>query len=121
MKRLMPVIVIAIIALIMFFSSCEKVVYPPIEIILPDTVSLSLDIQPIFDSKCNSCHGASRSPDLRDGYSHDALWSGGYVDTANAENSKIIKKLYGGTHNGRATEEQKQLILEWIAEGAKDN
>ena len=121
MKRLMPIIIIATFALIMVFSSCEKVVYPPVEIILPDTVSLSLDIQPIFDSKCVTCHDGSPSPDLREGYSHDALWSGGLVDTANAENSKIIKKLHSSSHSGRANEEQIQLIQEWIAEGAKDN
>jgi len=31
-----------------------------------------------------------------------------------------MKKLYG-THDGRATETEKQLTLLWIEDGAKDN
>jgi hypothetical protein len=118
MKRIVPIIFAGMLALIMLFSACEKVVYPPLE--LPESVSYSLDVQPIFDSKCVDCHGGSRNPDLRSGHSHEALVNGGYVNTADPASSKIMQKLYG-SHNSRATDIQKQLILQWITEGAKDN
>jgi hypothetical protein len=103
---------------ILLISACEKVVYPPPEI--PDQVSFSQDIQPIFDSKCTTCHNGGRDPDLRPDHSHASLVDGGYVDTSSPEDSKLIKKLYG-THDSRATEADKQKILVWITEGAQDN
>ena len=101
------------------FSSCEKVIFEPPE--LPDSVSFSLDIQPIFNENCVSCHVGDREPDLQEGLSYDALIGGAYVDTANPEGSKLVKKLNVAPHNSRASEAQKQLIIEWIRAGAKDN
>ena len=120
MKRIIPIILTGIIIMIMVFSACEKVVYPPVEIIIPDSVSYSLDIQPIWDSKCVNCHGGARDPDLSPGVSHDALVSGGFINTDDPASSELMQKLYG-THDSRATEANKQLILQWITEGAKDN
>jgi len=118
MKRLFYVIFAAVILAIMLFGSCEKVVYPIPE--LPDTVSYSLDIQPIWDNKCVSCHDGDRDPDLRPEQSYDALITGGFIDVDSPEDSDLMKKLYG-THDSRATEAEKQLILLWMGEGAKDN
>lgn len=113
-----PVAAGIILLLMIAFGSCEKVVFQPPE--LPDTISFSLEIQPIFNENCVNCHGGDRDPDLREGLSYEALTGGGFVDTADAEGSKLVKKLYG-THSSRASEAQKQLIIEWIRAGAKDN
>ncbi len=118
MKRLFYLLFAAVLTGILLFGSCEKVVYPIPE--LPDTVSYSLDIQPIWDNKCVSCHSGSRDPDLRPDNSYASLIDGGYVDTDNPEDSELIKKLYG-SHDARATETEKQVILLWIGEGAKNN
>ena len=120
MKRIIPILFGGIITLIILFSACEKVVYQHPEIIPPDSVSYSLDIQPIFTDKCVSCHGGTRNPDLRPDNSFDALISGGYVNTDDPASSVLMNKLYG-SHNARANEPEKQLILLWIEEGAKDN
>ena len=118
MKRLFYLLFAAVLTGLLLFGSCEKVVYPIPE--LPDTVSYSLDIQPIWDNKCVSCHSGSRDPDLRPDNSYASLIDGGYVDTDNPEDSELIKKLYG-SHDARATETEKQVILLWIEEGAKNN
>ena len=118
MKRLFYVLFAAVLTGILLFGSCEKVVYPIPE--LPDTVSYSLDIQPIWDNKCVNCHSGSRDPDLRPDNSYASLINGGYVDTDNPEESVLMKKLYG-SHDARATETEKQLILLWIEEGAINN
>jgi len=120
MKKIFPILYGGILILIIAFSACEKVVYEPPEIILPDTVSYSLVVQPIFDDKCVSCHGGSRNPDLRPENSHDALISGGYVNTDDPASSVLMQKLYG-SHNSRASEQEKQLIQKWIEEGARNN
>ena len=118
MKRLIYILFAAAVTGILLFDSCEKVVYPVPE--LPDTVSYSLNIQPIWDNKCVSCHDGGRDPDLRPENSYVSLTDGGYIDTDNPEESDLMKKLYG-THDARATETEKQLTLLWIKEGAKDN
>ena len=102
----------------LLLSSCEKVVYPPIE--APTDVSYSADIQPIFDAKCISCHAGSLSPDLTPEVSYEELMNGGYVDTINPPNSLLMQQLYG-SHDARATETEKQSILVWIEGGALNN
>ena len=120
MKKLFYLIFSAVLTGILLFGSCEKVVYPTVVIELPDSVSYSLDIQPIWDNKCVTCHDGGRDPDLKPENSYVSLISGGYVNIVEPEESKLMKKLYG-SHDSRATETEKQLILLWIEEGAKNN
>jgi hypothetical protein len=120
MKRIIAQVFAGMIAGILIFSSCEKVVFPEVEIILPDTVSYSLEIQPIWEAKCKDCHWGDWDPDLRPDVSYLSLFANDLIDTVNAEESKLIKKLYG-SHDDRATETEKQLILEWIKKGARNN
>jgi hypothetical protein len=103
---------------ILLIAACEKVVYPPPEI--PDQVSYSQDIQPIWDNNCINCHRGSRDPDLRKENSYASLVDGRYVNTDNPGDSELMKTLYG-SHDSRASEAEKQQILVWIGEGAKDN
>jgi len=82
--------------------------------------SLQTDIQPIFNNNCISCHGISRSPDLREGKSFNALTNGGYV-TLPAETSRLYSTMEGASHISRATEPERLKILYWITQGAKNN
>lgn len=120
MKKLFYLIFATVLTGVLLFDSCEKVVYPTVEIELPDSVSYSLDIQPIWDNKCVKCHEGNRDPDLRPENSYVSLISGGYVNIVEPEESELMKKLYG-SHDSRATETDKQLTLLWIEEGAKNN
>ncbi|MFC2116493.1 hypothetical protein ACFLTU_08450 [Bacteroidota bacterium] len=120
MKRKFPMLFSGIISLIMVFSACEKVVFPPPDNSFPDNISYSNTIQPIWDSKCVSCHGGSKAPDLRPNDSHGALTGGGYINTSDPAESDLMLKLYG-SHDSRATQSEKTLILGWITQGAKDN
>ena len=120
MKRFYYIIFAGMLTGILLFGSCEKVVYPPLVIELPDTVSYSLDIQPIWDNKCVDCHNGGRDPDLRPENSYESLSGGGYINVNDPAESELMKKLYG-SHDSRAKEAEKQLILLWIDEGAKNN
>jgi hypothetical protein len=120
MKKLFYFLVSGIFAAILLFGSCEKVVYPPIEV--PDTVSYSVDIQPIWDTKCVECHdGGFPPPDFRPDKSYESLMEGDYVDTLNPAESTLMIKLNTSPHDARATEAEKQTILVWIEQGALDN
>ena len=106
---------------IMVLSGCEKYIFEKPDI--PTDVSFSDQIQPIFDANgadCVSCHSGGIDPDLRPDNSYDALIDGGYVDTDDPESSVLYETLRG-THDARATEEEKLYILGWIIEGALNN
>ena len=108
-------------ALIISLSGCSKYTIPAPP--CPEgTLGLSYaaDIQPIFNQNCISCHSGNQSPDLSDGWSHEELTDGGYVDTDFPCESSLYQ-VFSGTHDGRATEEEVLQILGWIQEGAEDN
>ena len=104
--------------LVMLLYACEKYVIKPPEI--EAGVSFSTQIQPFFDSKCVSCHGGSRAPDLRSEFAYDELVDGGFLNTGDPESSELYTTLTG-SHKSRATDEEKLIILTWITEGALNN
>ena len=97
--------------------SCEKASLQPVQV---STVSFAKDVQPIFTSKCIGCHnGAIQTPDLRSAYK--SLINGGYVNISSPNSSKLYTQINASDHKSLTTGVQKQQILEWIKEGAKDN
>ncbi len=109
-----------IFAAIISLSSCEKYTYVN-EVINPvDTVYFQAQIQPIFNGICINCHKGSRNPDLRDGKSYTSLTSGGYVNLP-AETSRLYRQITSGSHDSYTLPAEKQLILNWIKQGALKN
>jgi len=109
-----------VIAAIGGLSSCEKYSYIP-EVVNPtDSVYFQAEIQPIFTANCASCHGAIKAPDLRDGYSYDALTEGGFVELP-GETSELYTKMTSGDHIPKSTDVDKQKVLIWINQGAHNN
>ena len=95
---------------------------------VPTNVSLKNDVQPIFDRDCNmsGCHdaGPSHNPSFVKEKAYNDLTSGGYVNTADPENSVLYLSVNGGgMPAGRAplSENDKKLILGWITDGARNN
>lgn len=102
---------------VMGFHSCEQY-----EITFSvDFQSYNSDIQPIFDADCIGCHPALIGPDLTAASSHTALTTQGFVDLQTPENSKIYTKLQAGSHSSYTITANKELILEWIKQGAPNN
>jgi hypothetical protein len=110
---------------IIYLQSCqyawlEEPPAPP----LPDTVSYSADIQPIWDKSCNStgCHAPGGfSPDLTSANSYSQLWADGLVDTAIPANSVIYQKIAVGSMKFYAKPGDAELVLKWIEDGALNN
>jgi len=118
-----------LVAGVFYFSSCEKYTYivdkriPIIDTTGSDTTNLvkfATEIQPIFSAKCIGCHKGTRNPDLREGNSYAALTGGGYVNPP-ATSSKLYTMLNSGSHSSLTTQEDKNKILLWISQGAKNN
>ena len=103
------------------FTSCEKYTYNPVPPLEPDVdVLFQTEIQPIFSANCVSCHGGLFDPDLRDGKAYESLTTGAYVNLP-AEDSKLYKKITSSSHLAKTNDLQKQKILVWISQGAKNN
>jgi hypothetical protein len=113
-------VALIVIAAIGGLSSCEKYSWMPEKINPVDSVYFQAEIQPIFTANCASCHGAIKAPDLRDGKSYKALTEGGYVELP-GESSELYTKMTDGDHIPRSTDVDKQKVLIWINQGAKNN
>ena len=102
-----------------FLYSCEKATLQPVQI---STVSFSKDIQPIFTSNCIVCHnGSIQNPNLQSGAAYNSLINGGFVNTSSPADSKIYTQINATDHKSRTTDVQKQQILVWIKDGAKND
>lgn len=109
--------------LTVFVSSCQYDFYeadiPPVD---PDVdVSFSIEIVPIFASKCINCHGGSVAPDLRAENAYASIVPS-RVNTEVPNDSKIYTKaLPSGSHPAKYSDAEAALILTWIEQGAKNN
>jgi hypothetical protein len=112
--------IIVTVVVLASVSSCEKfaLTYPKVN--TTDSLHFSTDIQPVFNGICINCHNGSTSPDLREGKAYNALKNGGYINLP-GETSRLYVKITGTSHSSRTTDVQKQKILIWINQGAKNN
>ena len=120
----MPTIFFLATICLIYFTSCEYDTITPKPIEVPDTVSFALDVAPIFDSNCNAsgCHNTGGvSPDLTLDNAYISLTFFGYVDTTNPENSSLYSKIFSGSMKNNASDQDREIILKWIQQGALDN
>jgi len=107
-----------------FLTSCYYDTYLEVEVPVPDEVSYSKDIQPLWNTDCVSCHGGA-APNLEAANSYNNLMNG-YVVAGNAEASVLYQSLIWGDAKpmppGQKWEAYKiQLVEAWIEQGAKNN
>ena len=105
---------------VILFASCEKYRFQVEKINSEDTVYFKTEIQPIFTANCITCHKGTRNPDLREGNSYTSLTTSGYVSLP-AESSRLYLKITSGGHNSFTLPGEKEKILIWIQQGAKNN
>ena len=89
-------------------------------------VSYSLDIQPIFNTNCTSCHPLIVSaPDLTSDNSYDAIMMDNYIVSKDLDASILFQKLLGKPNvmppSGPLPQKEIDLVKTWIAQGALDN
>ena len=95
---------------------------------IPETVSYSKDIQPLWDQDCISCHKAgATAPDLTSANSYAALTnSSKYVVAGNASTSLVYKLMIGTASplmppNGKISDSKLAILEKWINAGALNN
>jgi hypothetical protein len=121
MKKI--ILLIFIVVEIAILQSCQYEWIDPIDAVIPETVSFSADLIPIFDQGCTSCHSTGgTAPDLSAANAYSSLMSGNFVNTATPESSIIYTKVAaGGSMNKYAQPGDDEIILKWIQQGALNN
>jgi hypothetical protein len=100
--------------------------------VIPDTISYSRDVQPIFDQHCSGsdCHSGSnpqKNLNLDAAHSYTSLMKpgSGYVDTIHPTRSLLYSSIHSKSKpmppNGRMSKCTVETILNWIQQKAKNN
>ena len=120
-------IIISIAMFSICLTSCEWKQIEPINT-LPEDVSFSNDVIPIFTQSCNSvgCHNSGGiSPDLSEGNAFSIITSGDMLNIDNPENSELYVRMIDVQSpmplSGILSKSQTDKILVWITEGAQNN
>jgi hypothetical protein len=127
MKKIIQYLMMLTVSLMA--TSCYYDEMPPeAVIIIPETVSYSKDVQPLWDQDCISCHKPNATaPDLTSANSYSALTANNkYVIPGNAAGSKIHKSLVGDgaaimPTSGKWSDSKIALVDKWITAGALNN
>ncbi|MBW6460140.1 MAG: hypothetical protein K0B08_06155 [Bacteroidales bacterium] len=111
---------------VLTWQSCQYDWIDPIEPDIPEVVSFSGDIIPIFNNRnCNSssCHAAGAvPPDLTPANAYNDLFARNHINLATPENSKLYTKCApGGSMNKYCQPGDWEIMLKWIREGALNN
>jgi hypothetical protein len=123
-KRLLSLLMVAS-TLLMLLTACEydfitptpPAPTPPAD----DTISYSQDIQPIFNSKCISCHKGSIPPDLTAAKSYSQLVPAFVTASDPATSSLYTVCSPGGSMAVHTSAAELNLMYRWIYAGAKNN
>ena len=105
-------------------TACDYAYVEPEVTPLPDVISFSTHIVPIFNSSCNmsGCHNSGGfAPDLTPANAYNDLFAENLIDTINPANSGLYTKINGGSMTSYSTPSNNSFILLWIQQGAKNN
>jgi hypothetical protein len=97
---------------------------------LPDTVRLSLHLQPLFNYNCvgTYCHSGNLPPgkvNLENNTAYASLMAGSYVNTSSPAQSKLYLHIMDEVDpmppEGKMDACKTDLILKWLQQGAPNN
>lgn len=108
---------------VILLNACEYEHREPLDLTeLPEVVSFSIDILPVFEENCVSCHDGSQPPDLTADYAYSDLSGGNYLKLDSPEESEFYLKISGNESMAPyADDHDRALILKWIEQGAEEN
>lgn len=122
MKRIIYILLFGSVTLLF---SCENAQLPVPDNTLPTNVSFTSQVIPIFNKSCNTsgCHSAGGiPPDLSEGNAYNSVTLGGMLNLTTPDQSTIYKRIIKDMPpGGLIPQEEKNIILGWITEGAQNN
>lgn len=116
-------LILGVIIILCMVSSCEYAQREPLDPnSLPEEVSFSEHLLPLFEAKCAICHEGSQPPDLTVDYAYSDLSGGNYINTESPESSLLYEEITGnGSMAPYANDYDRALVLKWIEQGAHEN
>jgi mono/diheme cytochrome c family protein len=122
MKKIM-LLIVTLIGIISW-QACQYEWVEPAKTVVPEVVSYSADIQPIFNQACVGCHSTGGiNPDLTPANSYADLFANNLIDTVNPDQSILYLKIAEGGSMAKYAPpgDPDEIILKWIKEGALNN
>ena len=118
--------ILSLLLVASLLPSCEYEFIEPEPVFIPEVITFTDNILPIFEAKCSisGCHVAGFSIlDLSQDNAYTELFRKQLIDTDDPEASNLYQKLSapGSTHADRSTTTDQATILAWINKGAKNN
>jgi hypothetical protein len=106
-------------------NSCYYDEPPELSLNLPEVVSFSEHVLPVFSASCalTGCHDGTTSPNLLEGNAYNELTRGGYISTVFPENGVLYKAISSNSMppSSPLNSLDRALILKWLEDGAANN
>lgn len=119
--------IMTLIAMGLLLGSCYYDEFPPDVVDVPDVVSYSDDIMPLWEGQCYSCHKGTIPPDLSPENSYQSLLNG-FVEKFDSESSILyLSLIHDSSASPMPTATEKwpaskiELVKAWIDQGAENN
>lgn len=110
---------------ILSWQSCQYDWVDPVDPVIPEVVSFSVDVIPIFNRSCNmgGCHSAGGiPPDLTPANAYADLFARNQINLTDPASSILyVKCIQGGSMYKYCQPGDAEIMLKWIQEGALDN
>lgn len=91
-------------------------------------ISFANDVAPIFEASCNKCHGIEEVKEGLDLTTYEGVMAGSFngavVVPGNANESYLVQQVAEGEMPKRGlglTDQQIQIIADWVNQGAQNN
>jgi uncharacterized membrane protein len=109
-------------------AATEPTALPAAQPVAAATVSFAVDIQPLLQDSCVSCHGGEKTSRALDLKTYESLLAGSQngavIAPGEAAKSKLVQSIQSGKMPKRGdkwTAEQLKLLVDWINAGAQNN
>jgi mono/diheme cytochrome c family protein len=92
------------------------------------SISFTNDVAPIFEATCNKCHGVEQVKEGLDLTTYERVMAGSFngavIIPGNANESYLVQQVIEGEMPKRGpglTDQQIQIIADWVNQGALNN
>jgi hypothetical protein len=117
-----------VVAIAWMATGCYKDVILPETVADPDgppqSVSFKNQLEPLFNTKCalSGCHvSGAHKPYMTTGSSYLQIVNGGFVNTGIPKESILYKMINGEMREYISSATDRQLVYDWIRNGAPNN
>ncbi len=111
----------------LFLNSCYYDEFPEDVSEIPEVVSYSQDIMPLWEGECYNCHQGNEPPDLSPSNSYESLLDGFVIEGDSGNSILYLSLIHAPGVSAMPTENtlwptsQSDLVKAWIDQGALDN